>query len=227
MTAILQRQHRCVKLELVAPQTEPGGPGLRERKKIERRRTIEAAALDLFARHGFDATTTEQIAAAADISPRTFFSYFPTKEDVVLADYAQRLERILAELAERPEGERPWEALRVSLLAVASDYEAEREQLMVRFAIMARCPSVFARSLALQAGWENSLATAMANRMGTDSDDLTPGLMAAAALAAMRSSIRHWLLTGHAEPLPSLVEVCFDNLGRGFEGLGRSSAEVR
>ncbi|MCZ7630956.1 MAG: TetR/AcrR family transcriptional regulator [Microthrixaceae bacterium] len=114
------------------------------------------AALDLFARYGFDATTTEQIAAAADISPRTFFSYFPTKEDVVLADYAQRLERILTELAARPDGERPWEALRASLLVVATDYEAEREQLMLRFSIMAQCPSVFARNLALQAGWEST-----------------------------------------------------------------------
>lgn len=227
MTAILQGEHYRVKLELVASQTEPCGPGLRERKKKERRRAIEAAALDLFARYGFDATTTEQIAAAADISPRTFFSYFPTKEDVVLADYAQRLERILTELAARPDGERPWEALRASLLVVATDYEAEREQLMLRFSIMAQCPSVFARNLALQAGWESTLATAMARRMGADSDDVTPGLMAAAALAAMRSSIRHWLLTGHAEPLPSLVEVCFDNLGRGFDRLGADSAEVR
>lgn len=194
-------------------------PGLRERKKMERRRAIEAAALDLFARQGFDATTTEQIANAADIAPRTFFSYFPTKEDVVLADYAQRLERIVDELARRPASEEPWDALRASLLAVAADYEAEREQLMVRFGIMAECPSVFARSLALQAGWEDTLVTTMADRLGAEPGDVTPRLMAAAALAAMRSSIRHWLVTGHAEPLPSLVSDCFERLGRGFSGV--------
>lgn len=204
----------------MATQPATARSGLRERKKTERRRAIEAAALELFNRHGFDATTTEQIAAAADISPRTFFSYFATKEDVVLADYAQRLERILEELAGRPSGEGPWEALRASLLVVASDYEAEREQLMVRFSIMAECPSVFARNLALQAGWEDALADAIAERIDAEPDDVTPRLMAAAALASMRSSIRHWLVTGHAEPLPSLVDACFERLGRGF-------AEVR
>jgi AcrR family transcriptional regulator len=201
----------------VHPDLHP--PGLRERKKMERRRAIEAAALDLFDRQGFDATTTEQIANAADIAPRTFFSYFPTKEDVVLADYAQRLERIVDELARRPASEGPWDALRASLLAVAVDYEAEREQLMVRFRIMAECPSVFARSLALQAGWEDTLVTTMADRLGAEPGDLTPRLMAAAALAAMRSSIRHWLVTGHAEPLPWVVSDCFERLGRGFSGV--------
>jgi AcrR family transcriptional regulator len=201
----------------VQPDIPP--PGLRERKKLQRRCAIETAALDLFNRQGFDATTTEQIAAAADIAPRTFFSYFPTKEDVVLADYAQRLERIVGELAGRPGSEEPWDALRASLLVVAADYEAEREQLMVRFRIMAENPSVFARSLALQAGWEDALVTTMADRLGSEPGDLTPRLMAAAALAAMRSSIRHWLVTGHAEPLPSLVTRCFDRLGSGFAGV--------
>lgn len=203
----------------VAVQPSTPGPGLRERKKTERRRAIEAAALDLFTSHGFDATTTEQIAAAAEVSPRTFFTYFPTKEDVVLADYAQRLERILEELAGRPDDEGPWEALRASLLVVATDYEAERGQLMVRFRIMAECPSVFARNLALQAGWEDALADAIAERMGANPGDIAPRLMAAGALAAMRSSIRHWMLTGHAEPLPSLVGGCFERLGRGFDGV--------
>ena len=89
-----------------------GDLGLRERKKLERRRRIEAAAIDLFERDGFSATTIEAIAARADIAPRTFFSYFATKEDVVLADYAERLDRIVAALAERPAIGRRTEALR-------------------------------------------------------------------------------------------------------------------
>lgn len=220
MTATLHQLQGCVKLNDMSGQPDLVQSGLRERKKTERRRAIEDAALDLFTRQGFDATTTEQIANAADIAQRTFFAYFPTKEDVVLADYAQRLERIVEELAGRPGSEKPWDALRASLLAVATDYEAEREQLMVRFGIMAGNPSVFARSLALQAGWEDTLTTAMADRLGPEPGDVTPRLMAAAALAAMRSSIRHWLVTGHEEPLPSLVSDCFERLGRGF-------AEVR
>lgn len=219
MTASLHVLRVYVKLDAMSAQQGSVPPGLRERKKTERRSGIEAAALDLFAHQGFDATTTEQIANAADIAPRTFFSYFPTKEDVVLADYAQRLERIVGELSHRPGDEEPWDALRASMLAVAADYDAEREQLIVRFGIMAECPSVLARSLALQAGWEDNLATAMADRLVSEPGDVTPRLMAAAALAAMRSSIQHWLATGHTEPLPALVGSCFEQLGRGFAGI--------
>ncbi len=189
--------------------------GLRERKKLERRRCIEAAAIDLFETTDFDGTTIEDIAAKADIAPRTFFYYFATKEDVVLADYAARLELIIDELGRQPEGDGPWAALRASFLVVATDYSAERHQLVRRFAIMAENPSVYARSLQLQAGWEEALAEALAGRIGTD-NDIEARLMAAAALACMRSSLQHWLLTGHKTPLPELIEDCFDRLAHGL-----------
>ena len=193
-------------------------PGLRERKKLQRRAAIEAAALDLFEEHGFDGTTTEQIAARADIAPRTFFSYFATKEDVVLADYAQRLDRIVEELAGRPAGESPWDALRASLLVVASDYEDERSALMRRFRIMTTNPSVFARSLALQAGWEDTLSSVISGRIDTDGEQggMLARLLAASALAAMRSAIQHWVMSGHRDPLPELATTCFDQLARGL-----------
>ena len=193
-------------------------PGLRERKKLQRRAAIEAAALDLFEEHGFDGTTTEQIAARADIAPRTFFSYFATKEDVVLADYAQRLDRIVEELARRPAGESPWDALRASLLVVASDYEDERSALMRRFRIMTTNPSVFARSLALQAGWEDTLSSVISGRIDTDGEQggMLARLLAASALAAMRSAIQHWVMSGHRDPLPELATTCFDQLARGL-----------
>ncbi|MCB1012385.1 MAG: TetR/AcrR family transcriptional regulator [Microthrixaceae bacterium] len=196
--------------------------GLRERKKLERRAAIESAALDLFEEHGFDSTTTEQIAARADIAPRTFFLYFPTKEDVVLADYAQRLDRIVEELGSRPADESPWDALRASLLVVASDYEHERSALIRRFSIMTTNPSVFARSLALQAGWEDTLSAVIAERIGSGHDDggITARLLASAALAAMRSAIQHWVISGHHEALPDLLTSCFDQLAHGL-------AEVR
>ncbi len=190
--------------------------GLRERKKLERRRCIEAAAIDLFEASGFDGTTIEDIAAKADIAPRTFFYYFATKEDVVLADYATRLEHIIDDLAQRPEGEGPWAALRASFVVVAADYSAQRDQLVRRFAIMAENSSVYARSLELQAGWEDALADVITERLGSKVDDIGARLMAAAALACMRSSLQHWLLTGHETPLPELIEGCFDRLAHGL-----------
>ena len=194
--------------------------GLRERKKLERRRSIEVAALNRFGENGFDATTIDEIAADADIAPRTFFSYFPTKEDVVLADYADRLKRTTDELGRRPASEAPWLALRESFAVVAADYEAQRDDLIRRFAIMAVNPSVHARSLQLQAGWEDTVAEVLAQRMGVNAEDSRPRLMSSAALACMRSSLRHWILTGHRRSLPDLVEASFDRLGTGLSAAG-------
>jgi AcrR family transcriptional regulator len=194
--------------------------GLRERKKRERRRRIEDAAIGFFEQQGFDATTIEQIAAAADIAPRTFFSYFDSKDDVVLADYAERLDRIVGELDRRPADEPIWTALRSSFAVVASDYEAEADRIARRFAIMATTPSVHARSLQLQAGWELALGSHIAARVGAATDDPDPGLLAAAALAVMRASLRNWLTNDRATPLPTLVQDAFDRLG---DGLGTAS----
>lgn len=200
-----------------ADRTTRQGLGLRERKKIERRQAIERTALELFEKTGFDATTIGEITTAVGISPRTFFYYFDTKEDVVLADYSRRQERIIGELAQRPSSEAPWSSLRASFLAVASDYEAERSQLLRRGTIMATNPSVFARSLQLQAGWEDALADALMDRVRAGDDaSITPRLLAASAVAAMRSSLQHWIRTGAEEPLPELVANCFDQLSQGL-----------
>lgn len=212
VTAILHDMSEYVK---VRGMTE--ALGLRERKKLQRRRCIEAAAIDLFEADGYDGTTIEDIAAKADIAPRTFFYYFATKEDVVLADYAARLERISDELRKRPHAERPWTALRAAFVVVAADYTSQRDELIRRFAVMAANPSVYARSLHLQAGWENALAEVLTERAGNGTDEIEPRLMASAALACMRSSLQHWLLTEHRDEMPAIVQDCFDRLAAGFD----------
>lgn len=189
--------------------------GLRERKKQERRALIEDTALGLFERDGFDATTVEDIAAACDIAPRTFFSYFATKDDLVLADYADRLARILDAVSDRPDDEPAWPALQAAFATVAADYEAEVDQLRRRFAIMAANPSVLARSLELQLGWEIALAERLARRRNVD--DRLAGLLAATALAIMRSSLRQWLTEGTRRPLPDLMHHGFALLGGGLD----------
>ncbi|MBK6671230.1 MAG: TetR family transcriptional regulator [Actinobacteria bacterium] len=190
--------------------------GLRERKKLERRTRLADVAVELFERNGFEKTTIEQIAAAADLAPRTFFSYFATKDDLVLADYTDRLRRILEELDRRPAAEPAWEALRSSFATVADDYEAEESRIRRRFTIMATSPSVAARSLQLQAGWEQALADALTRRLEADPGDPMPRLLAATALAVMRASLQHWLLNIEDGPLPDLVQRSFDQLGVGL-----------
>ena len=192
-------------------------PSLRDRKKQRTRQTIEDVALDLFEENGFDGTTIDLIAAAADIAPRTFFHYFPSKEDVVLADYSTRLGRIVAALKASPVGDAPWPALRASFLSVAADYETERGELLRRFRIIEATPSVAARNLQIQATWEDAVTDAVASWLDLDpARDLRPRLIAGAALAAIRASLRRWLTDNGHSRLPSHISDCFDLLETGL-----------
>ncbi|GAA2616243.1 TetR family transcriptional regulator [Actinomadura fulvescens] len=92
--------------------------GLRQRKKQRTRRTIASEALRLFAERGYEETTIADIAAAADVSPRTFFSYFPSKEDVVFAEVDDRLAEVADRLTQRPPGEPPMETIRRSIVDI-------------------------------------------------------------------------------------------------------------
>ncbi|MFP5579815.1 MAG: TetR/AcrR family transcriptional regulator [Acidimicrobiia bacterium] len=191
--------------------------GLRARKKRQTARRIEDAALDLFDRDGFEATTVEEIAAAADISPRTFFHYFATKDDVVLADYAERLTRVTEVLRGQPRQISSWQALMASFQAVAADYEQERDALLRRFRIMASTESVFARSLQLQAGWEDAVADLLAARHDNSGEPPPARLLAASAMAAMRAALHHWVAAGARASLPAIVQDHFTRLGAGLD----------
>ena len=200
----------------------PETNGLRARKKQRTRQTIERVALDLIEAHGFDATTIDDIATAADIAPRTFFHYFRSKEEVVLADYATRLDQIVAALKASPVDQPPWSALRTAFLTVGADYESERDQLLRRFRIIRSTPPVAARNLALQASWEDATAEAVSDWLGLDTSDIRPRLIAGAAVAAMRASLERWLSHDGDSRLPDHIVYCFDLLDAGLGGIDRS-----
>jgi len=113
---------------------EQPSPGLRERKKAKTRAAIQAAALHLFERQGYQATTVDQIAEMAEVSQSTFFRYFPSKEDVVLLDRYDPL--LLAALVAQPAELSPIAALRRTLRSVlgglpAEELERERQRAML------------------------------------------------------------------------------------------------
>src|ERR1700722_16558026 len=95
-------------------------PGLRERKKARTSQALEDAALELFATKGFDATTIEEIADAVEVSPRTFFRYFTSKEEVLFAKDARKEGELATFLTARPPGESVLEKLRAALLGWTS-----------------------------------------------------------------------------------------------------------
>ena len=122
--------------------------GLRERKKRRTRQALATAALRLFAERGYEETTIADIAAAADVSPRTFFSYFPSKEDVVFAEVDDRLEEVADRMAHRPPGEPPLETIRTAMVEVIEALVSgvgEYGPVQVRLAL--ERPAVRARAL--------------------------------------------------------------------------------
>src|SRR3954467_8411027 len=110
----------AVPSETVTPTA--GAPlGLRERNKLRTRQEIADATLRLAAERGLEHVTVEQIAAAADIAPRTFFRYFDSKEDALLADPSDRLVLLREALRGRPSTEGPLTAVRAAILEVVGD----------------------------------------------------------------------------------------------------------
>jgi len=162
--------------------------GHRERKKEQTRRAIEDAALRLFAERGFSATTISDIAAAADIAPRTFFAYFPSKEDVVFAHFDAYAASLQQHLDEREPGETTFDALRswTADLIDATDPE-EREHDAIRKQLTCDNEALEAHERHLMSRFETVIAASVAADLGDEPDGLGPRLVAAAAIAALKS----------------------------------------
>jgi AcrR family transcriptional regulator len=163
--------------------------GLRERKKAQTRRTIEDAAFRLFAERGFQATTVADIAAAADIAPRTFFAYFPSKEAVVFGDVDEAFGSLEARLKDRPEGESTFDALRAWLQDVVErplqPHRDARED--VRSRLIGDNEAVAAFERHMLGRFETLIAASVASDLGDAEGDLRPRLVAAAAVAALKA----------------------------------------
>ncbi|HTC81558.1 MAG TPA: TetR family transcriptional regulator, partial [Acidimicrobiia bacterium] len=142
--------------------------GLRERHRKRTAADLEEAALSLFNERGFDAVTIDDIASAADVSRRTFFRYFASKEDVILSDHPRRLDELQAALDRRPAEEPALTALRHAIMSLVSTYEEAREHMLRRFRLMITTPALEARSLCFQHNWETAVTEMLAARMGVD-----------------------------------------------------------
>src|SRR5436305_13016373 len=112
-------------------------PSLRERKKAKTRKVLADTATELFAERGFDHTTVEEIAEACDVSPRTFFRYFASKEAVLLRDADEKREVLVAGLRARPAGESPLQSIRESMIDTLAGLEHDRDRMLVQSRIMA------------------------------------------------------------------------------------------
>jgi AcrR family transcriptional regulator len=192
--------------------------GLRERHRKRTAADLEEAALALFTAKGFDAVTIDDIAAAADVSRRTFFRYYASKEDVVLSDHPRRLDELQAALDRRPPEEPTLTALRHAILSLAGSFEEQREHMLRRLRLVMTTPALEARSLCLQRNWESAVTAMLAERMKVDpTRDLRPGVVAATTMAAMRIAIAKWLAGDGKDDLPTIVAASLDLLDGGLQ----------
>ena len=155
-------------------------PGLRERKKQKTRDTIIKVALDLFAEHGYEQTTIAEIANAAEVSPRTIFAYFPTKEDIVFCQLPETRDRLAQTLRERPDGATALDALR-DFIAGSLDSDPNA---VVRKRILASDETLRRGERARSGPFEQLMVEAIAEDLHADPDDIRPQIVAAAAAAA-------------------------------------------
>ena len=149
---------------------QPPAPGLRERKKAKTHEAIQREALRLFKAQGYSETTIEQIAEAAEVSPSTFFRYFPTKEDVVLHDALDPL-MVEAFRAQPPELN-PLQAMRRAMRSVIIDLSPEELALEEERALLIRTePALRSTSLESFVGSLKLFVEAAAERTGRSPDD--------------------------------------------------------
>ncbi len=173
----------------VTVAARPAGGSLLARRKERTRRELAEAATRLFLERGYDGTTVEEIAAAVDISPRTFFRYFPTKGDIVVALARTSFEDLAAALRERPHAEAPARALAAAVEALIAG-DAGDVRAFER--LLADNPGL--RAAWLQACHHDRalLAAALAERMDLEPAGLEVRVLACAVTCTIDAALEAW-----------------------------------
>ncbi len=218
-------------------------PGRRDRKRLATHQALRSCALELVLRRGLDKVTVEDIAEAADVSVRTFFNHFPSKEDAVIGFDVDQANSLGQAVLDRPDDEPPLEALRAVMRALAGEMAEGGTDWQRRMEIVRRIPDLAPRLLASFAACERALIEAVAFRSqaraatqpvfgtcadsagGVRFDDLQPTLAALTSVAALRAAVLQWCDIGRRGSLLDLVDQAFDLLEHGasaFGGTGRA-----
>ena len=191
-------------------RADAGATGLRDRKKRETRARIHRAAVELALAHGTDRVTVEDIAAAADISPRTFFNYFTTKEDAFVGTDPGIAERLVEAVLARPVSESPSTAVRAVVAAHVVALESDEQLWRMRRELAAREPGLAARLAGSTDTVERALVEAAVERSGVDRTvDLRPALAAHLAMSAVRAAVGQHVAAGFTGSLASRLDAAF------------------
>jgi AcrR family transcriptional regulator len=183
---------------------------LRERKKARTREQLVEAALRLFTQRGYEATTIDEVVDAVEVSPRTFFRYFQSKEDVLVAWVDEFSERVRQALAARPPDEEPYTALRHALTDAVAIYNTKRAHFIALERFIARTPAVRAQKLEKLGRCSQTVIDVLAQRLGVSAQrHLAPRLLAHCAIGILGAAVNTWIVQGGKESLSELVDHAF------------------
>jgi len=185
----------------------PSAPGLRQRKRQQTRERLTRAAMALFLDRGFEATTLDDIAAAADISRRSFFHYFTSKEDVVFAWQEESAAALIAAVAARPANESMLAAAENAIYAMVRQLKPGEAMAIAR--LKRDNPALQARDQVKHEKLERALAEALGKRAGHKTERLKARLVAMIATGVMRIGGESWAAEGAREKPEVLVKRTF------------------
>ncbi len=157
------------------------------------RDAISRTALALFAEHGFERTTMDDIADAIGISRRTVFRYFPSKNDIVWGDFATVRARLRHELAEAADETSLPDAIREAVVQSNSYPPEQLPELRARMALITSVPELQGHSMIRYEEWRNDLAAFVAERLGMRTEDLVPQVVGQATMATAMTAFVHWV----------------------------------
>ena len=182
------------------------------------RNELAGAAVELFEARGFDDVTVDEIAAAVEVSQRTFFRYFESKYEVLFADHDERLAELRALLAARPVDEPVLTAVRAALVGSTRHYQDEVGRTVLRrMAIIANSSTLTGYSMALQADWEAAITRSVIERLGDEPDaELRARVVGAASMAALRIALTMWRTTDGKASYAELIDRAFGVLDGGL-----------
>lgn len=198
----------------------PGRPSVTSRAELERR------ALELFVEHGFEATTVDDIALAAGIGRRTFFRYFPSKNDAVWGDFEQGLVDLRFRFAVADPGQPLLEALREAVLAFNRFDASEVPWHRARMTLILGVPALQAHSTLRYAAWREAVAEFAARRLGEPVTALLPQLIAHSCLGAAMTAYEQWL-SHPAADLQQLLDQALRSLDGSWAGVTGPPAQTR
>jgi mycofactocin system transcriptional regulator len=185
------------------------------RRRATSRAELEQVAFTLFTAHGFDATTVDEIAAAAGIGRRTFFRYFPSKNDIPWGAFEDELERMRVRLKACPPEVPLMDAIRLALIDFNRVAPAQVPLHRRRMELILRVPTLLAHSTLRFTAWRAVVAEFVAERTGHRPDDLAPQAIAHAVLGVSVAAYEHWLDDPDAD-LGALLDNAMRELGAAF-----------